>query len=529
MRALQVGKSLHVADEVFWRADGSSFPVEYRACPIHRGEQLVGAVITFVDMTLQRQTRLELARRDAILEAMTFSAGQLLGAASLDEGIGAVLTHLGRAMGVCRVYIFEKRFAADGRLLVSQRYEWVAPGIAPQIENPELRDIPFDEGGFAAWVPILARGEAVAGATREFLADVRLHLEEQGIRSLLLMPIITEQQWWGFIGFDECATERSWSLQEVEALKLAADLLAATIKRQQADEALRQAAIVFANTHEGVVITDADARIVAANTAFTEMTGYSKQQLLGENPRILKSGRHDAGFYAEMWHALLQGGGWQGEIWNRRRDGEVFPVWLTINAVHDAAGAISHYVSLHSDISSIKRSQQEMEHLAHHDPLTQLPNRLLCMARIGQSLDRTRRGKLGVGLLFLDLDHFKQINDTLGHAVGDTLLQEVASRLLKAVRVQDTVARLGGDEFTVILDELRQPEDAGQVAAKILDYFAEPFLLAGKLVTVTTSIGVSCFPGDSKTLEELLKHADEAMYQAKQQGRNTYRFYSAES
>jgi diguanylate cyclase (GGDEF)-like protein/PAS domain S-box-containing protein len=296
----------------------------------------------------------------------------------------------------------------------------------------------------------------------------------------------------------------------------------------QAESRLRQAASVFSSTEEGVVITDPDGVIIDVNAAFTGITGYSRAEAIGNTPRLLRSDRQDAAFYAALWGSLNATGRWQGEIWNRRKSGEIYPEWLTINAVRDERGELVNFVAVFSDISGIKQSQAQLAHLAHHDPLTGLPNRLLFADRLGHALSRAQRDGSQLALLFIDLDRFKHINDSLGHLAGDGLLQEVARRFTAAVRREDTVARMGGDEFTLLLEDLRRPEDAAVLARKLLDALADPYTIAGRDLFVTASVGISLFPRDGATADELVRNADAAMYQAKDEGRNGYHFYRPE-
>ena len=293
------------------------------------------------------------------------------------------------------------------------------------------------------------------------------------------------------------------------------------------EAALRQSATVFENASEGVVITDVEAKIIAVNKAFTEITGYAEQEVLGKNPRVLKSGGHDREFYQTMWSSLMQGGQWRGEISGRRKNGEVFPKWQTISAVREHSGKLTHYVSVFSDISLIKETEEQLHHLAHHDPLTGLPNRLLLNARLEHSVQLAHREGTNVAVLFLDLDHFKKVNDSLGHLVGDQLLQHVAKRLLESLREEDTVARLGGDELAIVLGSLHGgTRHAATAAQEVLDKLSEPFELEGRDVFVSASIGISLYPQDGRDVPALLKNADTAMYMAKGGGRNAYHFYS---
>ncbi len=299
-------------------------------------------------------------------------------------------------------------------------------------------------------------------------------------------------------------------------------------RRKRLEAELRQAAIVFNGTTEAILITDAHAQVVAVNAAFTAISGYAPDEVMGRNPRFQQSGRHDAAFYEAMWAALNQTGKWQGEIWNRRKRGDIYPAWMNLSAVKDQEGRVTHYVSLLSDISAMKEVADRLDHLAHHDPLTGLPNRLLFTATLEHALERARRHRQLVALLFLDLDRFKVINDSLGHPAGDQLLVEVGRRLQRAIRAEDVVARVGGDEFVIVLEDLAAAEGAAQLARKVLAAVAEPVLLEGKEIVTTTSIGIALYPANGTTAMEITRAADAAMYRAKERGRQTFEFYTAE-
>lgn len=299
-------------------------------------------------------------------------------------------------------------------------------------------------------------------------------------------------------------------------------------QRKRSESESRLAATVFGNTADGIIITDAQGTIISVNRAFKQITGFSAEEAIGATPSILRSEHQDAAFYEAMWATLLAGDVWQGEIWNRRKSGELFPEWLTISPVRSSDGEISNFVAVFSDISTIKRSQAELEHLAHYDPLTDLPNRVLFKDRAIRAFEQAQRHGNRVALLLLDLDGFKLINDSLGHPVGDRLLQKVAERLRRCVRVEDTVSRLGGDEFAVVLSNLERGEDAIEVARKILLSAQEPFTVDDYSALVTTSIGIAVFPDDGDNANDLIRNADAAMYEAKTAGRNTYRFYQVE-
>jgi diguanylate cyclase (GGDEF)-like protein/PAS domain S-box-containing protein len=300
-------------------------------------------------------------------------------------------------------------------------------------------------------------------------------------------------------------------------------------EHKAAEEALRIAATTF-ETQEAILITDPDSRILRVNRAFEEITGYSAEEMVGQTPSILQSGRHDAAFYQAMWSALHDSGKWSGEVWDRRKNGEIYPKFMTITAVYADNQQVSNYVAVFTDISRRKQSEQEIHQLAFYDPLTQLPNRRLLQDRLQQAMAVSLRSGRHGALLFLDLDHFKMINDTQGHAVGDLLLIEVARRLLICVREGDSVARLSGDEFVVVLEDLSSQADEAAtqvelVAEKIRYELNQPFTLKDYKCLTTPSIGISLFHGHLDSMEDLFKHADVAMYQAKAAGRNAIRFF----
>ncbi|MFW5954451.1 MAG: EAL domain-containing protein [Guyparkeria sp.] len=299
--------------------------------------------------------------------------------------------------------------------------------------------------------------------------------------------------------------------------------------RHEIEEHERLMAKVIENTHEGVLITDRDQTIVEVNPAFTELTGYSADEVIGRTPRMLESGQHDRAFYQEMWASLQSHGHWQGEIWNRRKNGEIYPEILSISAMTDRDGSISHYVGLFVDITRQKEDESKLDFLAHHDPLTGLPNRLLLVARLEQMIEVGRRRGENVALLMIDLDRFKDVNDSLGHVAGDQLLVKVSERLKARFAEADTIARLGGDEFAMALSSIESAEQAGEIAGRVIAALGEPWELAGgQHVRVLASIGITLFPDSAETPIDLLQQADTALYRAKDEGRGTFRFFSDE-
>ncbi|MHC8384357.1 phosphodiesterase DibA [Pseudomonas sp. LB3P14] len=305
--------------------------------------------------------------------------------------------------------------------------------------------------------------------------------------------------------------------------------IGATLRERTEDrERLRQAAAVFDCTREGVLVTDCKGLIVHVNRAFMEITGYQREEVLGQLPSLFKSGHHPPGFYQAMFATLGSTGEWSGEIWNRRKSGEIYPQWQTIRIIHDDRRRVSHYVAVFSDISAIKNSEHELTHLAHHDPLTDLPNRLLFTDRAEQALASAQTHKRGCALLMIDLDHFKMINDSLGHTIGDQLLKAVAERLKAMFGSGITLARLGGDEFAVLAESCPQLVHAAALAQRIIEGLKEPFKIDGHQLFINTSIGISLFPSDALNAEQLLRNADSALFKAKSAGRDGYALYTEE-
>ncbi|MED4990726.1 EAL domain-containing protein [Parageobacillus toebii] len=282
---------------------------------------------------------------------------------------------------------------------------------------------------------------------------------------------------------------------------------------------------IFQYSNESIIVTDAQNRILFVNPAFEIVTGYSAEEVIGKNPRVLRSGMHDKPFYEKMWNDIEQHGVWKGEIWNKRKDGELYLEWLTISAVKDRKGNVTNYVAVFSDITEHKRNIERLTRLALYDTLTKVPNRHLLEKRLESIIRMSKKHNQSFALLFLDLDRFKNINDTLGHRVGDMLLKETAQRLKSLLRKQDTIARFGGDEFVIVLPSLKHIREAVYIAEKIVESLKRPFYVNHQEMYISTSIGISVYPFDGTDKETLIRMADRAMYQAKKNGRNQYVLY----
>ncbi len=285
---------------------------------------------------------------------------------------------------------------------------------------------------------------------------------------------------------------------------------------------------VFSDTHEGIIITAPDGAIVEVNPAFCEITGYSHEEVIGKNANILNSGAHELQFYTEMWQALTEQGHWQGEVWNRKKSGVIYAELLTISSLKDAEGNTLNYVGIFSDITYRKEQQEELEKMAHYDPLTQLPNRTLFYDRFLQAIAHNKRTKTLLAVCFLDLDNFKPVNDHYGHSIGDQLLIEVSARIKASIREEDTVSRQGGDEFTLLLGGLDSLFHCKQMLKRILNTLTKPYPLDGQMIRISASIGATLYPQDDSNIDTLIRHADHAMYQAKLAGKNCYHLFNAE-
>ena len=297
---------------------------------------------------------------------------------------------------------------------------------------------------------------------------------------------------------------------------------------KRVENELRQAATVFENTDEGIMIISAKKKIVAVNHAFTKISGYTSEEVIGHDPEMQSSSEHSKQFYADLWTALKRFGYWRGEFWYKRKNGDIYPVWKNISTVYDAEGKVTRYVSTFTDISNIKESENRFNYLTHYDVLTGLSNRLMLISELDPILEQAKNQSEKVALLYMGLDHFKIINETLGRNNGDRLLQEVTRRLKDCLRNDDLIARVGGDEFVIILPQINRPEDAQRIAESVLEKIAQPIQIESQQVNTSTSIGISLFPDDADESESLVRAADTAMYHAKERDRGSLAFYSSE-
>ncbi len=299
-------------------------------------------------------------------------------------------------------------------------------------------------------------------------------------------------------------------------------------ERRSTEEQLRMNAAVFETTNEGIMITTPDARIISVNPAFTNITGYTAAEVIGQTPQLLNSGKQKKSFYQDMWQTLTEEGGWSGEVWNKRRNGTVYPQWLSIAAVRNSDGQLEQYVAVFSDMTQRKNDEDKIRQQANFDALTSLPNRVMLKRELGRIQQQCDQSGASFALLFIDLDRFKAVNDTLGHSVGDEMLQQVSLRLTSVINSSDLLTRFGGDEFVIVQQKIDSPEDAAVTAQRVIDVLIPPFLLSGRTLFIGASVGISCYPSDANSGDSMLRNADMAMYLAKDRGRNQYQFFNAE-
>ncbi len=517
-------------DFTFRRRDGVVRAGQFSARPLAVDHE---PYLLFVmrDTTERQRAEEELHRRDRLLGATADAMGILLSGRDLNEIVGAALATLGQAVAADRVYIFENHSdPATGAPLMNQLYEWTADSTTPQIDNPELQNLSY-AAFFPRWHSTLAAGPAIKGLVREFPETERLILEPQAIRSILVLPIRLDDCFWGFIGFDDCHTDRVWTALEENILRNAGAALGHTYVRRRMETALRASEERLrdvANNIPGVVY-----QFYARPNGEQGLYYFSERarDLLGIDAPLdealarftARVAPEDQGpFLESIQQAVATASPWDFEGRFVKSTGEM----LWFKAISRPA-RLSHelvFTGVVFDITERKQAEQRFEHLAYYDALTDLPNRALLAQRAELALALAGRRRESLAILFLDLDRFKEVNDSLGHAEGDALLVQVAARLQALVRVEDTVCRLGGDEFVLLLPEAGQ-EGALRVADKVLNAFRQPFDVAGHRLSATASIGIALYPHDGADFAELLKNADTALYRAKQDGRNTRVFY----
>jgi len=497
--------------------------LKVNAEPLFELEQLSGALVTVDDITPEVQFRRELKQRALVMSNLADMAARFLQHSDWLQLLRSMLPSVSRALAVDAIYLYQNSLSdttVSGVLLTQWRRD----------QKEHVRTFKKLNHSVSSWYPAirkLAAGTMVAGQTEDMDPLLQPVLKRFRIQAIALVPVMVDGVWWGLLGVELHHSCREWNQVELDALKMLATALGNAVKRQRFESSLQQAAAVFESTREGIMVTDAQNHIIQVNQSLLLMLGYEEQEVLGNTPAMFSSGRHDAEFYQQMWQELTEQGHWQGEVWNRRKNGEIYPELLSISTIRDSAQQISNYVAVFADITQLKASEQELAYLAHHDVLTGLPNRLLMSSRLQNAVDLAKRDHHQFAVLMLDLDRFKYINDSFGHPSGDELLKLVAQSLRSRLRDIDTVARFGGDEFIILLEQLNHTEDAARFASQLISDMSQPWLLSNNVeVRIGVSVGISLYPEHGLAGEVLLSNADAALYRAKEQGRGRFAYYS---
>jgi diguanylate cyclase (GGDEF)-like protein/PAS domain S-box-containing protein len=464
------------------------------------------------------------ARRVAGHLALELGAVEMsLGAPLVEPGFAAAAVSALDTLGLKKL----KLFGPDGRVIYS-----TDPGDIGSVNHSEYFHRRVAQGQQFTQLVEKRQRTAEGLITRTDVVETYIPIqgEDGGFAGAFEIYLDISERW---EALEAIVARATYGATAVVSIILVATILALTRaarvfeEREKAYLRIQLAAQVMDNAQEGVVVTDVAGRIESVNRAYTEITGYEAAEVLGLNPRLLRSGRHDAPFYDALWRALKEQGSWQGEIWNRRKNGEIYPQWLTITAIKNSGGVVTHYVGVFSDISHFKHNESRLQHLAYRDALTGLPNRLLVNDRLEQYLASARRKNGKLALLFLDLDGFKSVNDSYGHNVGDALLQGVVARFLGCIREEDTLARLGGDEFLVVLNRIEADSEAEVIAARLIAALDEKSLIIEHHpCAVGVSVGISLYPQHGEDADTLIRRADIAMYGAKAAGKGRLLVYS---
>ena len=527
-QAWKLGRSIR-NEEVISLPHGGAKVLDVIKVPLFNDDGSRHGLVTLGrDITERKMAESHLRDRSAILDALISCDWLLHSAESWQTVAVTVLQQLCLALRFTRATILKnvepsnKETAKSGHSKIL--YRWSVPGFS-NADNA-LEAINFNDVRLNRWKDALQLGDPVFGDIRDLPSSERQILEQHDTQSIAIVPLFSDKVWWGNIIIERCHDLIKTTPQELGSLMAIGRSLGVAIQRESAGKRLHQAKIAFDSASEGIMITDVKARIVAINKGFTEITGYSEDDVLGKSPKVLQSGNQDDQFYKDMWSTLKKEERWHGEVFNKRKTGEDYYEWLTITAVKDNAGQVVNYVGVFADITDIKRSQNRLHELVNHDPLTGLPNRRLLNELLEHSIKRAERDNHEIALLFIDLDRFKAVNDSLGHQVGDKLLLEASRRISLSMRDSDVVARLGGDEFVVMMDMISKPSDAALVAKKIIHALQIEFNIDGHEIYISASVGISIFPKDCADVEGLIKAADIAMYQVKNKGKNNHCFYS---
>ncbi len=470
------------------------------------------------DILEKRRIRAELTRQQNILQAINQMSQNFLQSNDWMTALDGEMKRLKNAARSSSVFIYQNE--TEGNALTSQRL--LALNDTPN--SVAKKRIHFKKDHLMRWKRRLEKGEAINGNLDQYDRSKQKLLEAFNIDSLLILPIFADHKWWGFLGIGNNNKE-TFNAANVAMLGTAASIIGAAITSKHNFQSLEMSSTVFEHTMDGVLITDKENRILRINDSFTTITGYKLKDVLGKDPKLLKSGVHDKFFYQQIWDSISKSGYWQGEITNRKKNGEIYIEWLSINAVKNTNGEIENHIGIFSDVTHRREDIQKYTYLATHDPLTGLSNRLLFDDRLNQAIFHAERFDKCFAVIFCDLDKFKPINDTYGHSIGDQLLKMVAQSIQNILRKEDTVCRFGGDEFVILVEDIKEIAALQTILQKLSDIQFNKIQIDELELSVGISIGVSIYPQDATTADELLKNADEAMYKAKRELGNNIAYF----
>ncbi len=468
------------------------------------------------DAREKKRIRAELNRQQNILHAINEMSHSFLQQTDWTSALYQELLLLKQAAETSAVFIYKNNedcLSAQQLLTIN--------------DNPKARwkkKIHYKKNYLMRWKKDLEKGLAVNGCIKDYDQAKKRLLKAFYIDSLLILPIFVHNEWWGFLGIGN-NNKQALIDTDVEMLSTVSSIIGSAINNNRNLKSLEMSSAVFEHTMDGVLITNSENRIVHVNDSFVDITGYKVSDVVGKDPKLLKSGTHDKYFYDQMWEKLNVNGYWQGEITNRKKNGEIYIEWLSVNAIKDKDGNIENFIGIFSDVTHQRKDAQDHAYLATHDPLTGLSNRLLLNDRLEHAINHADRFNKCVAAVFCDLDNFKPINDIYGHSTGDEILKNVADAMKDILRKEDTICRFGGDEFVILVEELESFTYLEKVLKKVSDISTKPFNIEGVDHSVGMSIGTAIYPNDANSAEDLLKCADEAMYRAKNSGKNKISFF----
>ncbi len=468
------------------------------------------------DAKEKRRIRSELSRQQNILHAINEMSQNFLQKQDWTATVYQEMLLLKQASETSSVFIYKNENNS------SEASQFLSVNNHPKARGK--KKIHYKKHHLMRWKNALQKGEAVNGCIREYDQSKKKILQAFHIDSLLILPIFVDKKWWGFLGIGN-DNKQALAPTDVEMLSTVSSIIGSAINNNRNLKSLEMSSAVFKHTMDGVLITDAQNRIKHVNDSFVDITGYSPEDVIGKSPKIFKSGNHNKHFYEQMWDKLSIDGYWQGEITNRRKNGEIYIEWLSVNTIKNANDEIENFIGIFSDVTHQRKDAQEHAYLATHDPLTGLSNRLLLNDRLDHAIKHAARFNKCVAAIFCDLDNFKPINDTYGHSAGDEILKSVATELSEVLRNEDMVCRFGGDEFVILIEELDNFNYLQNVLDRIKMITQKTFTIEETQLKVSMSIGAAIYPTDAGTPETLLKGADEAMYRSKKAGKNRVSFF----